>query len=262
MGLSPESFLAVMTLAMVYVFGGRFLGEDASNRFWARRRWVSAAGGVSVAYVFVDVLPELAAQQQGFFSDAGNAGRVFAEGRIYAVALLAFVVLYGLDYIVLASKAGNSDEVAWRSRFAYRLHLFGFAVYSGLIGYLVVERSERGLLSLAIYTFAMVLHFLVVGHSLSEQHGRLYRERGRWLLAGTVLAGWALGTNTRLPEAVFAYLFAVLAGGVVITSLKDELPDDRRGRFWPFCTAALLSALVLLWSQASQQAVRASIVQE
>src|SRR5262249_2067132 len=132
----------------------------------------------------------------------------------------------------------------------------------GLIGYLVIERSERGLLSLAIYTFAMVLHFLVVGHSLGEQHGRLYRERSRWLLAVSVLAGWMLGTNARLPETLFAYLFAVLAGGVVITSLRDELPDARRGRFWPFCTAALLSALVLLWSQASQQPVRASIVPE
>jgi hypothetical protein len=132
------------------------------------------------------------------------------------------------------------------------MHLFGFAAYSGLIGYLIVERSERGLLTLVIYTVAMVLHLLVVGHSLSEQHGRLYHERGRWLLAVSVLAGFGVATNTALPEPVFAHLFAVLAGGVVITSLRDELPDDRKGRFWPFCTAALLTALLLLWSQASQ----------
>ena len=40
---------------------------------------------------------------------------------------------------------------------------------------------------------------------------------------------------TPLPEVLLARLFAVLAGGVVITSLGAELPDDREGRFWPFC---------------------------
>jgi hypothetical protein len=49
-----------------------------------------------------------------------------------------------------------------------------------------------------------------------------------------------------LSEAAFARLFALLAGGVVITSLKAELPDDRKGRFWPFCLAALVFALLLM----------------
>jgi hypothetical protein len=49
-----------------------------------------------------------------------------------------------------------------------------------------------------------------------------------------------------LSEIAFARLFAMLAGGVVITSLKSELPDDRHGRFWPFCTGALLFAVLLL----------------
>ena len=38
----------------------------------------------------------------------------------------------------------------------------------------------------------------------------------------------------------------LLAGGVVITSLQAELPDEREGRFWPFCGAALVFALVLI----------------
>jgi len=40
----------------------------------------------------------------------------------------------------------------------------------------------------------------------------------------------------------------VLAGGVVITSLRAELPDDRRGRFWPFCVAAIGFAVLLLFA--------------
>jgi hypothetical protein len=90
------------------------------------------------------------------------------------------------------------------------------------------------------------LHFVVVNHSLSEEHGKLYRRHGHWVLAASVLVGWGLGRIEPLSDAVFARLFALLAGGVVITSLRAELPDDRRGRFWPFCISAIgFSALLM-----------------
>jgi hypothetical protein len=54
------SSLVALVLAAVHVFGGRltFLHDIP------RSRWLSAAGGVSVAYVFVHLLPDLAAHQQ------------------------------------------------------------------------------------------------------------------------------------------------------------------------------------------------------
>ena len=53
------------------------------------------------------------------------------------------------------------------------------------------------------------------------------------------------GATTPLSEVVFARLFAVLAGGVVITSLKGEMPREREGRFWPFCLGAAAYAVLL-----------------
>jgi hypothetical protein len=100
--------------------------------------------------------------------------------------------------------------------------------------------------SLAIYTAAMALHFVIVNHALAEEHGGAYRRRGHWWLAASVLAGWVAGVVLPLSEVAFARLFAVLAGGVVLTSLRSELPDDRRGRFWWFCLAALAFAALLL----------------
>jgi hypothetical protein len=49
-----------------------------------------------------------------------------------------------------------------------------------------------------------------------------------------------------LSGVAVARMFAVLAGGVVITSLRTELPDDRVGRFWPFCLSAVLFGIVLM----------------
>jgi hypothetical protein len=245
----PLGSLAVaVVLALVYASGAWLAERGAVERVWARRRWVSAAAGVSVAYVFVDVLPELGAQHRTFREAAGE-GLLFAEQRIYILALLSFVVLYGLEHIVLASRerrreavaAGVTDPVYW-------LHLGGFAAYSALIGYLLVERAGRGPLALLVYGLAMALHFLVVDHSLREAHGRVYDRGGHWVLAASVLAGYAVAATTPLSEVVFARLFAVLAGGVVITSLKAELPGEREGRFWPFCLGAVAYAVLLFFT--------------
>jgi hypothetical protein len=245
------AFAAPIVLAAAYLFSGWFSGRETGQQFWERRRWISAAAGISVAYVFVDVLPELGAQQEAFAQATGNATLLFIQERMYALALASFILFYGLDHMVLSKrrrsdgvvKDGGKDAIYW-------LHLLGFAAYSSLIGYLLVERAERGLLALAAYTFAMAVHFLIVGHSLAEEHGLQHGSSSAWLLALSVLAGWLLATRSQFSEIVFARLFAVLAGGVVITSLRHELPGDRQGRFWPFCWSAVLFAFALFASEA------------
>lgn len=240
------SFAAAVVLAAVYALRAGAREDGLVAGMWGPRRRISAAAGVSVAYVFVDILPELAAQNQAL-RRAAESELLFAEQRLYLLALVAFVVLYGLDHIVLSRREQRHGSVA-RSEVdpAYLLHLAGYAAYSALIGYLLVERAERGHAALAVYALAMAIHFIVVNHALAEEHGRLYRRQGHWVLAASVLAGWALGATAPLSEASFARLFALLAGGVVITSLRSELPDDRNGRFWPFCLGALVFAVFLL----------------
>jgi hypothetical protein len=238
--------LAALALAGAYALRAGAGEGGILQRISGDRRWISAAAGISVAYVFVDILPELAAQNQALRKAAGSE-LSFAEQRIYVLALISFVVMYGIDHIVLSRRTERRETVA-RSEYdpAYWLHLGGFAAYSALIGYLLIERAERGPMALGVYSLAMAVHFVVVSHALSQEHGNLYRRNGHWVLAASVLAGWALGVTVSLSETIFARLFALLAGGVVITSLRSELPDEREGRFWPFCVGSVAFAAVLL----------------
>ena len=112
----------------------------------------------------------------------------------------------------------------------------------------MTERSERGAVVLAVYTAAMALHFLIVDHSLFEEHGARYARTGRALLAASVVAGWLIGAATQISPVTFARLFAILAGGVVITSLRAELPNQRQGRFWYFVLGAVIFAAILLFA--------------
>jgi hypothetical protein len=246
MGVQLGPLLAALALSCAYALRAGTGEGGILQRISGDRRWISAAAGISVAYVFVDILPELAAQNEALRHAAGGA-LTFAEQRIYVLALISFVVMYGIDHIVLSRRAKRRETVARREYDpAYWLHLGGFAAYSALIGYLLIERAERGPMALGMYSLAMAVHFVVVSHALSEEHGHLYRRNGHWVLATSVLAGWAIGVTVSLSETVFARLFALLAGGVVITSLRSELPDEREGRFWPFCLGSAAFASVLL----------------
>ena len=70
-------------LAGVHLFSGRlqFLGVSP------RSRWLSAAGGVSVAYVFVHLLPDLADEQKTI-REATSESLSFLEYHVYLVALV------------------------------------------------------------------------------------------------------------------------------------------------------------------------------
>ena len=91
------SLIAALVLAMVYVLGS-WLHRYAEGL--GHRRGLSLAAGVSTAYVFVDVLPELSLRNRTVVELEG-AHPLFGEQRIYVVALVAFVLLYGLSHLVL-----------------------------------------------------------------------------------------------------------------------------------------------------------------
>jgi hypothetical protein len=241
--------VAALVLALAHLLADRLLARAEALPGSVRRNLVSAAAGASVAYVFVDVLPELAHHQGTLLAALGEAGARFAEQRIYLLALLAFVVFYGLEHLVLAhGDAHHTEGEEGRDAPHAAAHLLAFAAYAALIGALLVERAEDGFAAIAIYTTAMALHFLIVAHALRERFPEAHARWGRWLLAASVLAGWAVGMRVGTSGPAAARIFAVVAGGVVITSLQRELPGTGRGRFWPFVLGSVAFALLLLWA--------------
>ena len=212
--------------------------EALSGR--TRRRLVSASAGASVAYVFIDVLPELALQHAVVTKAVGEAGLPFAEQRVYVLALLSFVLFYGLEHLVLKDRAHREVTGAAHdeARF-FPAHVIAFGGYTALIGDLLVERAQHGPVPLAIYTLAMAVHFIIVAHALLERFRRPYAQWGRWVLAASVVAGWALGSTAGISDVTFARLFAVLAGGVVITACRANCwgGGSVRGVSGPSCSA-------------------------
>ncbi len=249
-GTSPPSTdLVLLTgclaigLALIHLLASRlrFL------QLLPRSRWLSFGSGVSVAYVFVHILPDLSEAQETI-RESLDAKLGFLEHHIYLVALLGLTVFYGLERAANVSRQRNqktSNEDVTSTGFFW-LHIASFAVYNALIGYLLLHREAPDLASLLLFTIAMALHFVVNDYGLREHHKKMYDHTGRWILAAAVMTGWAVGSGTQLSQAAVAVLFAFLAGSVVLNVLKEELPEERESRFWAFALGAGGYATLLL----------------
>ncbi|MGR3496914.1 hypothetical protein [Citreimonas sp.] len=220
--------------ALVFVLGAGFaLVHLLSSRLgWLDRTprslWLSTAGGVSIAYVFVHLLPELAHFSAETEMHAG----------LYIAALAGFVGFYGIEAHI--RRAADEDA-------AFRLHLASYAGYNFVVGYLLdAQAREEPVAGLLFYAFALSLHLVINDRALAERHGDRHAGAGRLTLAGAVLAGVAVGAAVELPLPAVAAFFALLAGSTVLTVIKEELPQQRESRFGAFAAGALAYAALLL----------------
>ena len=235
-----ETGAAALAFAFVFLAGGRlhplrWLVRD-------RRTIVSFGAGMSAAYVFVHVMPELQGMRRVLVASA--LWRPHFEGMlIYFVALVGFLVFYGLDHLRNRLRGhGAPDE----GGSAFLVHIGGFSAYVLLMAYLLVHDVEGGRVSTPIFALAIAFHFLAVDHLLRSEHGAAYDRLGRYILAGMAVAGWGLGLLVALPELVLALAMAFISGAIIMNSALMELPTEKDGRFLPFVAGGILYGLMLL----------------
>lgn len=240
----PLTFILAVVLGAIHLVAGRLRFLDIIPR----SRWLSLAGGASVAYVFIHLLPELSKGQKAL-EEAGITRAVsFIEVHAYAVALLGLIIFYGLERVAIDSKRQQAETAGadTPSGGVFWLHMSSFLVYNALIGYLLLHREIQTRRSLLFFFVAMALHFVVNDYGLRHHFKERYHRYGRWILATAVLAGWGLGVWIELSKAAVAVLFAFLAGGVILNVLKEELPEERQSRFWAFFLGAFIYAALIL----------------
>ncbi len=244
--MSPlVSFAAAVLIALPYVVGLPL----RMSRTNTRRAFISAAAGISVAYIFVDLLPELAEMQARFVEAVEHLPLAFSEYRVYLAAFIGFSLFHYLEAMAVSSRDEDHSASFGHGEGAriYRTHVLGFALYAAFVAYVLGGRAEeRGMHFVVFYSLAMALHFLIVDTSLRREHGGVYDRSGRWVLAAAVLLGWGVGTFVAVPERIVMILGGFVAGGVVLNSIKDEMPEKGEGKVLPFLIAGLAYAVILI----------------
>ena len=231
------SFVGAALLACAFVL------SHYCQQFTAKikRRWQALSAGVAVAYVFMNVIPELEEHRP---TVAGSAAGTLldAEKRIYLWTLAGFVTFVGLSRL----PAHSSPNASRTAQVPFWGEMAGYSLYTLLIGYLLVHREDPSLLSLGLFVFAMGLHLFMVDIELVEQFAGFYQPWGRMLLVASILVGWMLGIADALPNSFTSRLFAFVIGAVVVISAREELPAGQSCRFSWFAGGAFLYATLLM----------------
>lgn len=229
---------AAMLLAALHAIGGklRFLS------YVPRSGWLSFAGGVSVAYVFVRLMPELANGAQ--IVERRLSDVAASAHAVWLLALAGLVLFYALE--VKSRRSGATGAEEEDSLNVYRFSIASYALYNALIAYLLHERADKGGVALALFVIAMGLHFLINDFGLRERHKKRYQSTGRWILVGAIGCGALVGAFTKVSLLLIELTRALVAGGVILNVLKEELPAEAESRFSAFIAGLVTYTLLLL----------------
>lgn len=239
-----ETLLTILVLAAVHMYAGT---TAALGRQW-RPRTLSAASGISVAYVFLGMMPDLA-DHQGFIDRSDWFSGL--ENHVYIVALLGLTVALWVETTSRGSRRrrrakGEPDHTGAPT---FWLSIVSFVLLNMAIGYAVATPGDWAVKPLWMFALAMGLHFLANDQSLVEHHGERYRSIGRWLLAAGLITGWVIGARpgVEIRPEILVLVLAYIAGGTIMNILRHELPDtDRSGDVAAFFVGATTYGALLL----------------
>ena len=198
-----------------------------------RSIWLSSAGGASVAYIFLHLIPELIEAHESF-------NILDHELSIFIIALAGLCFVYGLEKFAIVKKSEGKDRVFW-------VHIISYGIYNFIIGHLLISKMEEGEVAPFLFSIAMALHFLVNDYGLLSHHKEHYLHTGRWLVTGAILAGGIISMTYKVPQQLIYGGMSFIAGGIIMNVLKEELPEERKSRYWAFLFGAGLYSVLLIY---------------
>jgi hypothetical protein len=239
--LSAGQWVIAAALALVLVIVHLIAPWVARLPGSTQDRLASIGGGVAVAYVFVQLLPELAEGGRSLtdLPISDYAPTPVIESGLFLVALIGMIAIYSLD--VLADNGRGS------TRWLYGVHMAVFALINAIYAYTMPSLLTTGIDYAVLFTLAIGAHVLLVDRTLARAHPDLFRHEDRWIgIAGVVIGFGLAAVFPPVNELTLATTTALLGGGLLMTTFREELPVASKARLlWLLAGVIGMSALLL-----------------
>jgi len=242
------AFFSALILMSAHLFSNRIYRYSKHHR----NRIISFAGGIAVAYVFLDLLPRLEAAHIHLEKIFGDLPAFLDSTAVPALALLGFLIFFGLEHLAVSSrhtqneKTGKGFSSVSASTRTFVVHFINLAFFNLIIGYILRFEAEIGILPLLLYTSALSLHFIILDNNMEEHYKKLYFKYGRYAASLMPIIGW--GISMLFPENPSeAYVLLALVSGIVLfSSISNEVPKGGGKNWGIFIAGALFYSVLLL----------------
>lgn len=232
MPYSAIAFVSVVIFSFVHLWAEKI----RDWKFVSSSRFLSIGSGVALSYVFIDLLPKLSKSDMLVKKSLWELFP-YIEHHVYIMALVGFVLFFIVD---------RSKKIIRNQSAYYWLSLSSYALFNFLVGYAVVDIHNPEVQPLALFTFAMALHYFMNDYSLSMAHGEAYGYSGKWILIVSLFLGWTVGALTELSQTGVALVSAFIGGGVIMNVTRHELPEENPHSLGAFLVGIVVYAAILL----------------
>ncbi len=242
------SLLVMCALSSVHltIHRWRFLHGPAA------KHWLSISAGTALAYVFAYLMPKLATIQ-GKLAPTADVSVGFLRQHAYLLALAGLLTYFGLNRITAAGPSQVTDERVFHNRVVL-LQLIGYCLYSAQLGYLVTELAQPGFASYTLVTVILCFHLMGINHHLHHTYPVAYLGLLRYAYTAALFCGWLAGVMTANVGLFIMLTTTFVAGGIIITALREELPKEGETHSIAFYISVVLSSAAILAAQSLQQA--------
>lgn len=221
--ISPGLF-SLCVLAAIHLFANR---PKVLGWVW-RGSFLSFASGVSLSYVFIDLLPALA-KGEPVLKRTFDPIIPYLELHTYLIALSGIFFYYGVQTHL------SSQKHQW-------LPISGYLLFNFFIGASLSDSTNPEIQPLTLFTIAIGLHYFIRDHLAHIAQKKI-------LLASLIFilfAGYLIGYLTKIPDAAASIGISFIAGGILLNVFQYELPkQEKSGYFWFVCGALLYTTILL-----------------
>lgn len=225
-----EPFLAlVFAFAMAAI---HFLAEELEELMSTHQeRLISFTSGVSITYIFVQLLPEF----QKIASETSDI--------IFIAPLLGFSSIHLAEKYV-AKKEYSKELLVRRYGEIHSVFLF---FYHGLIGFLVASLLGESTASGTLFFIPIMLHIGVSSFSLSELHEDIARDlKVKLAISGAPILGVLTHNFGIISEGFFQPLFGLVLGMFTYVVIRDGIPQGDGGKPVEYVLGLIIYLLIIL----------------
>jgi hypothetical protein len=230
------AFVTALLLALVQLFGPQLRSQLGAHG----RQVQSFGGGVGLAYVFLQLFPEI------------DKIPDWLGDHVHIVTLTSFLLFFALEaWLILRYRhhsAPVGEDDASVPGAVFWLHIGVLFFYTSIVMFTLPKDVSEDFLFAAASGLALGMHCVYKDYVLRTHAGSQFQTTGRLLLTAAPLLGWLAHRLYHPPEVVLDMFIAVLAGILMQSVFRDEIPNpDAASVRWIVAGVAAFGVLAFIY---------------